>query len=504
MEIRRNWLRPASVRWSAFVLVAGGLACSKSDKTGTASEPAGGAITLWTDSTELFMEHPALIVGAPDKFAVHLTDITDFAPLRSGRITLRFAPRDGGDVLVVSQETPRAPGIYGPAPDFKRPGTYDLTVLVQSPQARDSITVPGLRVYARADDAPREEAEGGGAGISFLKEQQWKTPGFRTAFAASGELLASFDATGVIEAAPGRHAEVTAPIAGLVDAASVARSPAPGQRVRRGDVLAYIIPSLGEGGSAYAEARAALREAQNEYTRAKRLVDADAAPRRRLQEAENRLQAAREALSGYAGGGLVSGGRLPIRAPISGEIARRSISPGGSLEAGAPLFTIVDPSIVTLRVNVPAAQASLVTPRSGAGFTIEGSDRRYEAAAVLSVGSVIDPASRTLPVLYQIPNGDASIKVGQNARVQVRTGQRVSGVVVPVSAVLEEDGRAIAYVQPEGETFEKRELKLGGRQGEKVLVVDGVKAGERVVTGAAYQVRLASLSTAVPEHGHEH
>ena len=56
-------------------------------------EPAGGAITLWTDSTELFMEHPALIVGAPDKFAVHLTDLTDFAPLRSGRITGSFGLR---------------------------------------------------------------------------------------------------------------------------------------------------------------------------------------------------------------------------------------------------------------------------------------------------------------------------------------------------------------------------------------------------------------------------
>jgi cobalt-zinc-cadmium efflux system membrane fusion protein len=502
MHMTRNRAGLAPVVTALFV--SGVMGCSKGDDDATGAEPAGGAITLWTDSTELFMEHPALIVGAPDKFAVHLTDITDFAPLRSGRITLRFQPRDGGEALVVSQDTPRAPGIYGPAPEFRRAGIYDLTLLVQSPQARDSITVPGLRVYEKEEDAPREE-ESGDAGISFLKEQQWKTPGFRTAFAASGELLASFDATGVIEAAPGRQAEVTAPIPGLVDAASVARSPSPGQRVRRGDVLAYLIPSLGEGGaSAYAEARAALREAQDEYTRAKRLVDADAAPRRRLHEAENRLQAAREALSGYAGGGLAAGGRLPIRAPIAGEIARRSVAPGGWLEAGAPLFTIVDPSIVTLRVNVPASQASLVTPRSGAAFTIEGSDRHYEAAAVLSVGSVIDPASRTLPVLYQIPNADRSIKVGQNARVQVATGQRVTGVLIPGSAVLDEDGRAIVYVQPDGETFEKRELRLGGRQGDRVLILDGIKAGERVVTGAAYQVRLASLSTAVPAHGHEH
>src|SRR5215208_4148284 len=183
--------------------------CSRGDgKDAVAgAEPAGGAVTLWTDSTELFMEHPALIVGAPDKFAVHLTDITDFAPLRSGRITLRFVPRDNaGEPLEVTQDAPRSPGIYGPAPEFKRPGIYDLTILVESPQARDSITVPALRVYGRAEEAPREEG-GDAGGIAFLKEQQWKTEGFRTAFAMEGSVAASFEASGTVVPAAGRYAE---------------------------------------------------------------------------------------------------------------------------------------------------------------------------------------------------------------------------------------------------------------------------------------------------------
>jgi hypothetical protein len=92
------------------------------------------------------MEHPALIVGTPDKFAVHLTGLTDFAPLRSGPITLRFQPRDRGAPVVVRQHAPRSPGIYGPAPEFAKPGVYDLTLIVESPQARDSIAVRDLCV----------------------------------------------------------------------------------------------------------------------------------------------------------------------------------------------------------------------------------------------------------------------------------------------------------------------------------------------------------------------
>ena len=474
------------------------------DTAAAGSEPAGGAITVWTDSTELFMEHPALIVGPPGKFAVHLTDLTDFAPLRSGPITLRFQPRHGGPPVVVRQDAPRSPGIYGPSPEFTKPGVYDLTLIVESPQARDSITVRDLTVYARAEDAPREEA-GAESGISFLKEQQWKTPGFTTAFATSGSVASAIDASGLIEPAAGRFAEVTAPIGGLVDAGSVASSPAPGQRVRRGQVLALLVPTLGEGGSgAFAEARARLREAQDEYDRAKRLVEAEAAPARRLHEAEIRLQAAREALAGFSGGALSANGRLAVTSPIAGVVARRTIAPGSRVEAGAPLFTVVDPSVVWLSVNVPAAQASLVGRSSGAAFELEGGSRRYESRRVVSIGSVIDAASRTLPVIYEVANADGSVKVGATARVRVRTGATEHGVVAPASAILDEDGRPIVYVQPEGETFEKRSIRIGGQDGDRVLVLDGLKPGERVVTGAAYQVRLASLSTSAPAHGHEH
>jgi membrane fusion protein, heavy metal efflux system len=465
------------------------------------AEPAGGAITLWTDSTELFMEHPALIVQAPDRFAIHLTDLTDFAPLRSGRITLTFRPRDGGAPVVVTQEAPRSPGIFGASPTFTRPGVYDLTLIVDSPQAKDSLTVPNLRVYATAAEAPKEEA-GGDAGIAFLKEQQWKTPGFRTAFATTGAVAGTFEASGVIEPAAGRFAQVTAPIAGLVDASGVASSPAPGQRVGRGQALAVLAPSLGEGGgAAVAEARARLREAEDEYERARRLLAVEAVPQRRVHEAEIRLTAAREALGGYGGG---AGGRITVRSPIAGVVADRRVTPGGRVEAGAPLFTVVDPSVVWLRVNVPAAQAANVSRSAGAEFRVEGSDRVYQARRVVSVGSVIDSLSRTVPVLLEVANPDGSLKVGANARVAVRTGLRESGVVIPAAAVLDEDGRPIVYVQPEGEAFEKREVTVGGREGDRVLVRAGLKPGERVVTGAAYQVRLASLSTAVPAHGHEH
>lgn len=500
--IRRRFEAACTVGLAAMALGACNKPSTAVDPAG--GQPAGGAVTLWTDSTELFMEHPALIVGAPDKFAVHLTDLTDFAPLRSGRIVLRFEPQGGGDPVVVTQDAPRAPGIYGPAPAFAHPGVYDLTITVESPQARDVIRVPDLRIYRSAEEAPKEEG-GDAGGIAFLKEQQWKTPGFATTFATVGKVMGSFQATGQIVPAAGRIARVSAPIAGVVEVSGLAESPVPGQRVAKGQTLAVLTPALGEGGSAFAQARAELREAEDEYERAKRLYDVEAVPQRRVHEAEIRLTAAREALAGFGGSDAArADGRVVLQSPISGVIASRTLAPGSRVEAGTELFTVIDPSVVWLEVNVPAADAARVGRNAKATFRVPGNDEMHSVRRVVSVGSIIDSVSRTVPVIYEAANADGSFKIGMTAQVGVGTGLAEQGVVIPAPAVLDEDGRSIAYVQPEGERFEKRELTIGGTDGHRVLVHSGIKAGERVVTGAVYQVRLASLSTSVPAHGHEH
>jgi membrane fusion protein, heavy metal efflux system len=77
-------------------------------------------------------------------------------------------------------------------------------------------------------------------------------------------------------------------------------------------------------------------------------------------------------------------------------------------------------------------------------------------------------------------------------------------VAIPDSAIVEEAGNFIAFVQVSGETFQKRELKLGIRDGNQVQVLDGVKEGERVVTRGAMAIRLASISGVIPAHGHAH
>jgi multidrug efflux pump subunit AcrA (membrane-fusion protein) len=145
-----------------------------------------------------------------------------------------------------------------------------------------------------------------------------------------------------------------------------------------------------------------------------------------------------------------------------------------------------------------------MTTRSTATFRVPGSDSVFLAQTLVAIGGVIDSLSRTVVAIYEVANVAETLKAGMNALVYVGTGRQLGGVVIPASAVLDEDGRPIVYVQAEGERFEKRWVELAGMNGVQAVVRSGVAAGDRVVTGAAYQVRLASLSTSVPEHGHEH
>ena len=77
-------------------------------------------------------------------------------------------------------------------------------------------------------------------------------------------------------------------------------------------------------------------------------------------------------------------------------------------------------------------------------------------------------------------------------------------LVIPVSALLEEQGIFYAYVQKDGERFQKRELKIGPSDGKNVQVLAGITEGERVVTKGGYQIKLSTASGTLPAHGHKH
>jgi RND family efflux transporter MFP subunit len=481
------------------------------------------AITIFTPKSELFAEHRFLVVGQESKFAAHMTDVRDWSALTEGRMDVVLAGPDGRQEVFTVDGVLR-PGIFQPIVKPSAAGTYHMTFKVTSPKLNDTIDAGMVTVYpdaASAIAAAPDEAEDPDE-ISFLKEQQWKIP-FLTRPVESGALEGGLALQGTVKPAGGREVAISAPAAGRV-AIRAGRLPQVGSQVRAGQLLAVLTPAEGTDQDRaalrreVATAEAAWRQAQLDLARAERLVAGQAAPTKRVEEARTQLAiaqanltSAREhlrakeaTLKGAAG---VTEESYELTAPIGGTVVESHVVPGAAVEPGATLYRLVDLSTVWVEARVPEADLNRVATSRKAEVTVPGAPTVTVGAGrggLVTVGSVLDPSTRSAPVVFAVPNPSGTMRIGMTAEVRAITGATGRGPVIPKAAVVDDNGRPIAYVQTGGESFVRRELKLGVKQGDRVQVLAGLSPGDRVVTRGGYELRLSTLSDAVPAHGHEH
>ena len=479
-----------------------------------AAEPL--RVTRWTDKTELFAEYPSLVAGHTSRFAIHLTTLDPFKAVTDGTMEVQLRSADG-QVESFSAKGPSRPGIFGVDVTPARGGRRDLIIAWRSPAMSDTHNVGAVEVFTdAAAAAAAAPTEAGGEAISFLKEQQW-TLDFATAVVYEKPLRASLRVPGELVPAPGGEADVLAPFDGRLVSVVPA---ATGGTVTRGQELARILPPPGAPADlpqlerGRTQAIAAVEFSTRDRERAERLVAAGAAPQKRLDEARAAeaqatasLRAAEAQLEQFnasrtAGAGS-NAGAFVIRAPIGGVIVRRDAAPGMNVASGSPLFQLVDPSVVHVVGRVPESQLARARLTTAAQIEVPNASGMTAAGKLMSIGRVLDPLSRTVPITFAADNRTLGLAVGQSVFLHLLMNETAPAPVVPASAIVDDAGRPIVFVQVEGESFERRPVTVGAREGEFVQV-NGVKSGEHVVTKGAHLVRLAALSTSVPAHGHVH
>jgi len=413
-------------------------------------------------------------------------------------------------------EAPSYPGIFRPMVKFSQAGVYDLELRLEGQQVEDVIHVPDVRVFADESAAPHEEESTTGEElITFLKEQQWKID-FRTEPAQTRKLSGSVKAVGEILPKAQWHAEIPALVNGVILADQNANLPSVGAWVQKGAVLAVISPP--------ANTEAGLNSVRNEYLlakaefeRAQRLFEKQAISQKRLDEAKLRFEAKQAGYEVIAqqvdfGAAKDGGNNTPhfhLKAPIAGVIEEIHFHLGETVETGKKLFTISNPKRVWLKANIPLALLSRVKAVTGASFKVEGYEQEFRVdqlnGKLISVGSMVDEKSRTVPTIFEIDNPENKLKIGMFAEVAVQTGDAEETLALPTGAIFDDSGTPVAYVHVEGEAFAKRVLQTGMSDHGFTQILRGIDEGERIVTVGGYQVRLASLSTSVPVgHGHEH
>ena len=482
-------------------------------------DPPTVAVTHWTEKTELFMEYPPLVAAEKVRSAIHLTGLEDFQALTEGSVVVELRRADG-KVESFSTDGPSRPGIFGVDITPSQAGDYTMTVQLGSRQLDDTHELDSVTVYASVAEAVAAvEEEGGGEAISFLKEQQW-TLDFATAIVEERSLREGLRIPTEVRPRTGGEAEVIAPVAGRLFATG--SIPALGTLVKKGQTLARLIPRSASPSDraavelAVIEATHELERSGRDRERASRLLAAGAAPSKRLEEARARetiakakLKAAHIRQAQYESTRTTEGNIPPeavfhLRSPLTGVIAEAHATSGANVEEGETLFRIVKTNPVHVIANVPEADISRLRQLSGAELEVPGVAKPLRLGRPVSVGRIIDPETRTLNVIYQVSNRNRLLVVGQSVFLRLFISAASKAPAVPESAVVDDGGIPVVFVQATGESFERRTVMLGNRENGYVHVLEGVKSGERVVTRGAYLIRLAALSSQIPAHGHAH
>ena len=486
------------------------------------------SVTAYQNGLELFMEYPAFVIGEDSPLVAHFTDVRDpaqFHVVTKGTLTARLRYQDGSEETFVAERLLRD-GIFKPVVVPTRGGKATLSLELHGEQISGVVEVGDVTIHptitASVEVAP--EKPGAEPVVSFLKEAQWKTQ-YATALVEQRVLQQSVRANGELKAVAGQAVELSSPVAGRIPTND--RVPSLGQSVRRGELVARVMSTTIAADSDLASvelelsrAKSELGLAERELARVTSLLAARAIPARRVDEsrvardvsaarlsaAERRHSLYRDAQSGGAVGGDKAG--FELRSPIDGVIAFADVTPGAVVEPGRRLVSVVNLAKLWLEAKLYEPDATHAARATGASFTVAGLEREFtiggDTGRLVTVGAVVDPATRTIPVVFELDNPGGVLKPGMFAKVSVFTGETVRAPAVPESAIVDDGGKPVVFVMKGGESFYKRSVRLGIRSGGYVQVLDGVGEGERVVSRGAYEIKLSAATGAVPEHGHQH
>ncbi len=475
----------------------------------------GVAVTHYSDSTELFVEFPVLVKNEEAAFAAHLTHLADFKAVAGGRLTVVLSgngqPEERAGVGV-SQTA----GIFRPTLRPQQSGKRRLVFEISAPGWSATHDMGEVVVYRDRQAADAAAGPTTGGGIKFTKEQQWKMD-FAHLPAVEREVRESVAVLATLRPRGSGEAHLSAPAIGLLHAGP-GGFPQLGMKVAAGQILAYLSPRLGGEtdlatlGLSAQRAFINLQHATRERERLEGLLAIEAVPAKRVIEARRseelsqaELKAAQQRNATYQGG---TGG-IALKSPIAGTVVAVSAVPGAAVAEGQSIFHVADLGRLWLEARVPESAVARIIKPLGVYFSLDG----VREATVLEVGrnaqlvafgGLVDATTRTLPAIFEFDNKSGVLRAGMNLQARLYTGRSVKGIAVPASALVDDGGQSVVFVQKEGESFERRAVEIGPRDGDWVALKSGVAAGERVVTRGAYQVRLAAAQPAAMGHGHAH
>ena len=324
-------------------------------------------------------------------------------------------------------------------------------------------------------DAPRRLPDGE---VFFPKPSQ-RLLHVRTIIAKPEEAREARELIGTVVPDPSTFGQVQAPMDGRIELPDRGISHV-GQRVKEGEVLALLSPSipiadLGTMQQLTAEVVGKLRIAEQKLSRLTRIAGVVA--QKDIDDTRAELEALREQQRVLA---PKDAERIALKAPVSGIISQANVRAGQVVTTRETLFEIVDPHRLWIEAIGSAAHAA---PDITAAYA---KDPDGHSIKLSYVGRAPSLRQQTQPLQFKVDEIHEGLVIGSAVKVYVQQGDAVHGTVLPDSAVVRgPDGLPRVWVKVSAEHFRPVPVRLAPLDGTSVLVLDGLESGSRVVVEGA-------------------
>jgi membrane fusion protein (multidrug efflux system) len=182
--------------------------------------------------------------------------------------------------------------------------------------------------------------------------------------------------------------------------------------------------------------------------------------------------------------------RTEIRAPFSGVIGLRNVSPGGYLSPATPIASLVNMDPAKLTFSVPERYLPIIGKGSKVTFTVESSRDQFNAS-VYAIEPALDANSRTITVRAKAPNPKNILTAGAFAKINLTLDQIPKTIMVPTESVIPDLKSSKVYIYKNGIAVAK-DVKTDLRTETKIQIIEGLKAGDSVVVSGLIQIRPKS------------
>ncbi|MBR3066519.1 MAG: efflux RND transporter periplasmic adaptor subunit [Prevotella sp.] len=291
-----------------------------------------------------------------------------------------------------------------------------------------------------------------------------------------------------------------------------------GQAVGRGQLLAVMDDSQARNVLAGAEAQ--MAQAEDALKRYGMLHDAGSLPEAQWVEIQSKVAQARSQLA-VAKKNLAD---CQLKAPVSGIIGRQQVKAGETAMPSQAVVTIMDVTRVKVRVSVPEAEMNAITPHTPSMVIVEAAGKKLNGGRI-EKGVVADPMTHTYDIRISVPNSDRKLLPGMVAEVRMRTQKTTTpkptpalprggsldtpsdsgttsitpdtkanqsplpsvgeggGFYLPITSVQRRpDGSLFVWTVDNQKKAHRTAVTVGASQGNRISILSGVTAGQRVVT----------------------